>query len=180
MVRNTSITTEWFREDRPKKGHDVKWTFCKWGCKHSFDTSFMRMRWFRNPCASASSMRPASLPVVCWLRWTVVCWEVHLVVFTCSSFFQLSQRDYLVLHLVEETVADRNLFLNTTTFADKAADKDTDSSGGNKHVSGFSHTCVEKAKHFQTYNCVAFFTHVCLFPYMCVKIQTCVENSTQV
>ena len=57
---------------------------------------------------------------------------------------------------------------------------DTDSSGENKHVSGFSHTCVENAKHLQTYNCVAFFTHVCLFPYLCVKIQTCVENSTQV
>ena len=56
----------------------------------------------------------------------------------------------------------------------------TDSSGGNKHVSGFSHTCVENCKHLQTYNCVAFFTHVCLFPYLCVKIQTCVENSTQV
>ena len=54
----------------------------------------------------------------------------------------------------------------------------TDSSGGNKHVSGFSHTCVENGKHLQTYNCVAFFTHVCLFPYICVKIQTCVENST--
>ena len=56
----------------------------------------------------------------------------------------------------------------------------THSSGGNKHVSGFSHTCVENAKHLQTYNCVAFCTHVCLFPYLCVKIQTCVENSTQV
>ena len=55
---------------------------------------------------------------------------------------------------------------------------DTDSSGGNKHVGGFSHTCVENGKHLQTYNCVAFFTHVCLFPYICVKIQTCVENST--
>ena len=54
----------------------------------------------------------------------------------------------------------------------------TDSSGGNKHVSGFFHTCVENGKHLQTYNCVAFFTHVCLFPYICVKIQTCVENST--
>ena len=56
----------------------------------------------------------------------------------------------------------------------------THSSGGNKHVSGFSHTCVKNAKHLQTYNCVAFCTHVCLFPYLCVKIQTCVENSTQV
>ena len=39
-------------------------------------------------------------------------------------FFQLSQRDYPVLDLVDETVADRNLFLNTTTFADKAADNE--------------------------------------------------------
>ena len=39
-------------------------------------------------------------------------------------FFQLSQRDYLVLDLVGETVASRNLFLNTTTFADKAADNE--------------------------------------------------------
>ena len=45
----------------------------------------------------------------------------------------------------------------------------THSSGGNKHVSGFSHTCVENAKHLQTYNCVAFFTHVCLFPYIYVS-----------
>ena len=43
-----------------------------------------------------------------------------------------------------------------------------------------THTCVENAKHLQTYNCVAFCTHVCFFPYLCVKIQTCVENSTQV
>ena len=56
----------------------------------------------------------------------------------------------------------------------------TDSSGGNKQVGGFSHTCVENANHLQSYNCVAFFTHVCLFPYICVKIQTCVEKSTQV
>ena len=62
----------------------------------------------------------------------------------------------------------------------KTVKQGTHSSGGNKHVSGFSHKCVENAKHLQTYNCVAFCTHVCLFPYLCVKIQTCVENSTQV
>ena len=39
--------------------------------------------------------------------------------------------------------------------------EDKDSSGGNRHVGGFSHTCVENGKHLQTYiiNCVAFFTH---------------------
>ena len=42
--------------------------------------------------------------------------------FHLLTFFKLSQRDYPVVHLVEETVADGNLFLNTTTFADKAAD----------------------------------------------------------
>ena len=63
---------------------------------------------------------------------------------------------------------------------DSTRNRHTDSSGGNKQVGGFSHTCVENGKHLQSYNCVAFFTHVCLFPYICVKIQTCVENSTQV
>ena len=42
--------------------------------------------------------------------------------FHLLTFFKLSQRDYPVVDLVEETVADGNLFLNTTTFADKAAD----------------------------------------------------------
>ena len=56
----------------------------------------------------------------------------------------------------------------------------TDSSGGNKHVSGFFHTCLENDQHLQIYNCVAFFTHVCFFPYICVKIQSCVEKNTQV
>ena len=68
--------------------------------------------------------------------------------------------------------------LSPNIFYQQPLSPGTDSSGGNKHVSGFSHTCVENGKHLQTYNCVAFFTHVCLFPYICVKIQTCVENST--
>merc|ERR1712012_374726 len=41
--------------------------------------------------------------------------------FACCLLIELSQRDYLVPDLVEETVADGNLFLNTTTFANKAA-----------------------------------------------------------
>ena len=97
----------------------------------------------------------------------------------CAKLWHISHCQTLTLAKVshEQKLASKfivteikfNVFLNSQV---------TDSSGGNKPVSGFSHTCVENGKHLQTYNCVAFFTHVCLFPYICVKIQTCVENST--
>ena len=44
----------------------------------------------------------------------------------------------------------------------------TDSSGGNKQVGGFSHTCVEKTKHLQTCNSVVF-SHMCAFSHTYVS-----------
>ena len=68
----------------------------------------------------------------------------------------------------------------------------TDSSGGNKQVGGFSHTCVENAKHLQQYYCVFFHKcvpfpiHMCQNPNMCgkkhpgVNIPTCLFFSKHV
>ena len=91
-----------------------------------------------------------------FVRYTCLC-------ITCSRC--KCHLTYCILH-----ICIKHIFLSRCTH----------SSGGNKHVSGFSQTCVENAKHLQTYNCVVFVTHVCLFPNTFVKIQTCVEKSTQV